>query len=289
MARPPTDPTPPPDAASTVTRRTALRAMGVLLLGAPALEGRWSVSGPLGVQLYTLRDAMAESVERTLSRVAAIGYREVEFAGSFGRTPEQIRAALDDTGLRAPSAHMGVDAFDDWPATLEAAATMGHRWIVIPSLPPQMRATLDDWRRTAERFGRAAMAACSAGIRVAFHNHAVEARPLEGRIPLDVFLEETDPDLVGVQADIHWLVEGGVDPVTFLDRWPGRIPSLHLKDRTADGEMADVGAGAVDWPAVLAAARRAGVQHHFVEHDRPADPFASVRASFEYLNGLETR
>lgn len=253
---------------------------------APAGDGG-SALAPLGIQLYTLRDAMAESVEATLAQVAEIGYREVEFAGYFGRTPEQIRAALDSVGLTAPSAHVAVDALDAWPATLEAATVVGHRWIVIPSLPREMRATLDDWRRTAERFDAAAEEARAAGIRIAYHNHAVEARPLEGRIPLDVFLEETEPDLVGVQADIHWLVEGGVDAVAFLDRWPGRIPSLHVKDRTAAGEMVDVGAGDIDWPVVLGAARRAGVEYHFVEHDRPTDPFASARASFDYLSALE--
>lgn len=307
MTRPHTDSGPAPTKAdrSGPTRREVLRAMGLALIGAPlavagcgvspgnGAEAEGAASGApagldrLGVQLYTLRDAMAEDVEATLARVAGIGYREVEFAGYFGRTPRQIRAALDAEGLAAPSAHVGLEAFDDWPATLEAAAVMGHEWLVVASLPEAMRATLDDWRRTAERFDRAGEQARSAGIGVAFHNHAVEVRPLEGRIPLELFLEETDPALVGVQADIHWLVEGGADPVAFLDRWPGRVPSLHVKDRTADGRMADVGAGDIDWRAVLAAARRAGVAHYFVEHDRPADPFASVRASYDHLAALE--
>lgn len=296
-----------------VSRREALRRAGLALLGgagammAPAAlsgasrpSGGWISSAhrkpvdrppgrlsPVGLQLYTLRGAMAGSVEDTLERVAAIGYREVEFAGYFGRTPEEIREALDAAGLAAPSAHVGVDAFDDWRATLDAAAVVGHDWLVVPSLPPEMRATLDDWRRTAERFEAAGEEARDRGIGLAFHNHAEAARPVDGVIPLDLLLQETSAEHVSVQADVYWLLEGGTDPVAFLERWPGRVPSLHLKDRTADGSMADVGAGTVDWPAVLRAGLEAGVEHHFVEHDRPPAPFASAEASYRYLSALE--
>lgn len=292
-----------------VSRREALRRAGLALVGgaflAPAalpgvsrLPRRWARGrvdpplaslSPLGVQLYTLREAMAESVEATLDRVAAIGYREVEFAGYFGRSPEEIRRALDAAGLRAPSAHVGVGALDDWPAILDAAGAMGHDWLVVASLPPAMRASLDDWRRTAERFEAAGEAARARGIGLAFHNHAEAARPVDGVVPLELLLRETTPEHVSVQADIYWMVEGGTDPVAFLERWPGRIPSLHVKDRTVDGAMADVGAGAIDWAAVLSAGLEAGVRHHFVEHDRPPDPFASAEASYRYLDGLELR
>lgn len=246
-----------------------------------------SLLAPVGLQLYTVRGAMSGSVERTLDRVAAIGYREVEFAGYFGRSPQEIRQALDSAGLAAPSAHVGIGAFDDWPATLEAAAAMGHDWLVVPSLPPEMKADLDEWRRTAERFEAAGEVARDHGIGLAFHNHADAARPVDGTVPLDLLLRETSPVHLSVQADVYWLLEGGTDPAAFLERWPGRVASLHVKDRAADGSMADVGAGVVDWQEVLGAGRRAGVEHHFVEHDRPRDPFASAEASFRHLHALE--
>ena len=283
-----------------LTRRDALRRMGLALAGGVVLgatprtahageplRARPGSFAPLGVQLYTLRAAMAESVEATLARVAEIGYREVEFAGYFGRTPSEIRAALNAEGLTAPSAHIGVNAFDEWPATLGAAIDMGHRWLVVASLPEPLRATLDDWRRTADLFQRAGEQARQVGVGLAFHNHAVEVRPMEGVVPLELFLERTDPEHVAVQADLHWMVDGGMDPVAFFGRWPGRVPSVHVKGRAADGTMVDVGAGAIDWPAVLGAGYDAGVRHHFVEHDRPADPFASVEASYRYLAALE--
>ncbi|MFW6193171.1 MAG: sugar phosphate isomerase/epimerase family protein [Gemmatimonadota bacterium] len=296
----------------SVTRREALRRTGLGLLAgtlavapSPSQLGATGASrrragrralrldrpalplSPLGVQLYTLREAMSESVEATLERVAAIGYREVEFAGYFDRTPEEIRRAVDAAGLSAPSAHVGVETLEDWPATLDAAVAVGHDWIVVASLPPEMTGTLDDWRRVAERFEAAGEEARDRGIGLAFHNHAGAARAVDGVVPLDLLLRRTSPEHVSVQADVYWLVEGGTDPVAFLERWPGRIPSLHVKDRTADGAMEDVGAGVIDWPGVLSAGRDAGVEHHFVEHDRPADPFASAEASYRYLSHLE--
>lgn len=295
---------------SAVTRREALRRTGLALVGgtllapvplssdsgasrprsrkgAPRIGRTLAPLPPPGLQLYTLRDAMAESVETTLERVAAIGYREVEFAGYFGRSPEEVRRVLDATGLSAPSAHLGVEAFEDWPATLDAARVMGHDWLVVASLPPEMRGSLDGWRRAAERLEAAGEEARARGIGLAFHNHAGAARPVDGVVPLDLLLRRTSPEHVSVQVDVYWLLEGGTDPVAFLERWPGRVPSLHVKDRTADGGMADAGAGGVDWTAVLAAGAEAGVAHHFVEHDRPADPFASAEASYRYLDQLE--
>lgn len=244
--------------------------------------------GPLGVQLYTLRDAVERDLPGTLARVADIGYREVEFAGYFGRSPADVRQALTSAGLDAPSAHVPVEAVTDaWDAALDAAAEIGHRWLVVPSLPEGMRRTLDDWRRTAELFNRAGEAASGAGLRFGYHNHAVELAPLEGRVPLELLCEETDPGLVDLQVDLFWLVDGGADPLAFFERCAGRIPLVHVKDRTADGRMVDVGAGVIDWAAIVARREQAGIRHWFVEHDRPDDPFASVEASFRWLSALE--
>ena len=223
-----------------------------------------------------------------MARVAEIGYHEVEFAGYFGHTPAEIRRALDAAGLEAPSAHVSVDALtDDWAATVQRAGEIGHRYLVVPSLPERMRRTLDDWWRTAELFNRAARTAADAGIRFAYHNHDVEFVPMEGRIPLDALCEATDPDLVQIELDVFWIVHGGGDPLAFFSRWPGRVPMVHLKDRTSEGRMVDVGAGAIDWRAIVARRAEAGIRHYFVEHDQPTDPYASVAASHAYLSALD--
>lgn len=278
-----------------VGRREALKRLGALVClpalaasAAPAVRPRPDRLGPLGVQLYTLRAEMARDLPGTLARVAEIGYEEVEFAGYFGHPPTAIRRFLDAAGLRAPAAHVGPDRLGEaWPETLEAAAVAGHDYLVVPGVPEPWRASLDAWRRTAERFDQAAEEAREAGIGLAYHNHAVEFREMEGRTPMDVFLEAADPDLVKVELDLFWIVHGGGDPIAFIDRWPGRIPMVHVKDRTREGKMVDVGAGDIDWRGIFRHRDRAGIRHYFVEHDAPGDPFGSVAESHRYLADLE--
>jgi sugar phosphate isomerase/epimerase len=288
-----------------VDRREALRRMGTLAAGAASAAalgcGRGVASGaseaevtaprsldPLGVQLYTVRSEMEKGVEATLTRVAGIGYREVEFAGYFGHSPREIRRMLDSAGLTAPSTHLGLEVIGhQWSATLEAAATMGHRYVVVPSIPPGMRSSLDDWRRLAALFNRAGEESRGMGIQFAYHNHAFEFAEMEGRVQFDVFLEESDPDLVQIELDLFWITDGGGDPVAFISRWPGRIALVHLKDRTSEGEMVDVGAGVIDWAGIFEHRLHAGIRHYFVEHDEPRDAFASIEASYGYLSRLE--
>ncbi len=244
---------------------------------------------PLGVQLYTLRAEMRSSVEATLARVRDIGYREVEFWSYYNRTPRQIKDALDAAGLRSPSAHVGLDALegDQAARTFEAAGIIGHRYLVVAWMPAEWRRTLEDWRRVADRMNRVGEAARAAGLQYAYHNHDYEFRPLEGRVPFDLLCEATDPRLVQIELDLFWITHGGADPLAFMRRWPGRVPMVHVKDRTPEGRMVDVGAGAIDWRAIFARRRQAGIRHYFVEHDEPPDPFASVRASYEYLRRLD--
>lgn len=278
-----------------MTRREALRRLGVMAAGTVGMgefePARTRVTtgplGPLGLQLYTLRGEMAQSVDETLARVAEIGYREVEFAGYFGRTPGEVGQALGDAGLSSPAAHVGVEAvITDWANTLEAANRIGHQYLVVPGLPSEMTQTLDQWHHVADVFNRGAAEAREAGIQFAYHNHASEFAPIDGQIPFDVLLDQTDPDLVQIELDLFWIVHAGSDPLAVFERWPGRIPMVHVKDRTAEGVMVDVGAGIIDWERILGARERAGIRHYFVEHDAPLDGFASVEASYNYLDRL---
>ena len=285
-----------------ITRREALSRLAVLAVGAPVVglpfrkaaftlraADQTNLPGPLGVQLYTVRVDMERDVAATLTRVAEIGYEEVEFAGYFGHSPSEIRGFLADAGLRSPSAHVAPNLVDEaWPEALEAAAAVGHEYVVVPWIPESMRASLDDWRRTAERLTQAAAEARAMGLQFAYHNHDFEFLEMEGRTPLDVFLETADPDLVQVELDLFWIVHAGGDPIDFINRWPGRIPLVHVKDRTADGRMTEVGSGVIDWAEIFRHRERAGIRHYFVEHDSPGTPFESVESSLHYLSQLET-
>ena len=242
----------------------------------------------LGLQLYTIRGEMEAGVEAALQRVAEIGYEEVEFAGYFDHGPSEIRAILDRTGLRSPASHVPPTLEGDaWQRVLDDALEIGHDYVVVAWLPPETRTTRDDWYRWTERMNRAGEAARDAGLTFAYHNHDFEFREVGGELPFNVLFENTDPALVQIELDVFWITHAGHDAVEVFRRWPGRIPTIHVKDRTAGGEMADVGSGVIDWPSILAEAELAGVRHPFVEHDEPDGAYRSVAASFRYLETLE--
>jgi sugar phosphate isomerase/epimerase len=248
-------PTRPRKRGRTATRREFLAALVALAsswAGRPAAVA--SRLTPIGVQLYTVRTLLEGDFEGTLAGLAAIGFREVEFAGYHGRTPQAVRAALGRAGLVAPSAHVSIEAVrDDLPRVLEGALVMGHRHVVVAWLPEQQR-TRDGYRAAADLFNRVGEQAVAAGIRFAYHNHAYEFARLDGRMPYDVLLERCDPRYVAFEMDLYWITKGGQDPVAYFARWPGRFPMVHVKDSTGppDHRMVDVGAGKIPWKGVFA-------------------------------------
>ena len=147
----------------------------------------------IGLQLYTVRDVLEHDFEGTLARVAEIGYKEVEFAGYFNHSPADVRAILDRHGLASPAVHVGSIEPDAWKASLDAAHVIGHEYIVVPWVPQEKRMTLDGWEKVAEDFNRAARTAHDAGIQFAYHNHDFEFPRMEGQVPYDVLLQNTDP------------------------------------------------------------------------------------------------
>lgn len=245
---------------------------------------------PLGVQLYTVRREAQRDLPGTLARLAQIGYREVEFWNYYGRTPAQIRTLLDLHALSSPSVHVGLEQLEGTAAaaTLAAAQEIGHRTLIVAWTPDAWRRTAADWARTVVRLNRAGDLARRAGLTFAYHNHDWEFRPLGGSLPFDVLTQAGSPDYISLQLDLYWALAAGQDPAALLRRHAGRVVSVHVKDRTADGRMVDVGSGAIDWRALLGECRRAGVRHYFVEHDEPApDGLASVAASYAYLSRLD--
>lgn len=240
----------------------------------------------IGIQLYTLRSEMRNGVERTLSRVAAIGYREVEFAGYFDHGPAEIRGMLERTGLAAPAAHVGFpDPADAWRRALDAAAAIGHAYVVTPWIPPEWRAR--GYGAVAELFNQAGAAARERGLGFAYHNHDFEFAPMGDRTPFAILLDESDPALVAFELDLFWVTKAGGDPLDLFARHPARFPMVHVKDMGPDGAMVDVGDGRIDFAAIFARRAEAGIRHYFVEHDQPAAPFETARRSFAYLRALE--
>jgi sugar phosphate isomerase/epimerase len=245
----------------------------------------------IGIQLYTVRDAMAADFEGTLERLAGMGYDEVEFAGYFGRSPARVRTLLDGLGLAAPAAHVPLAALrDDLEATLDTAAAAGHTWVVCPWIAPAER-TSDGYRHLADVLNRAGEAGRRAGLRVAYHNHEFEFEPLDGvdTVPFELLLRRTDPTLVDFELDLYWVSQAGHRPLDWFARHPGRFTLVHVKDMDGSPErrMVDPGRGVIDFPAILDRREQAGILHWFVEHDQPEDPFGTAAVGLDYLRRLQ--
>ena len=279
------------------TRRNFLATLGVAALGIASRDAvaATEILAPrrkikkVGLQLYTVRDLMKADLPGTLAKVAAIGYKEVEFAGYFGRTPAQIRDLLRRDGLTSPSTHLPFESLETtWQKQLDDAKAVGHHWVTIAYIAEEKRRTLDDGKRHAAAFNRAAAHAKSAGLRFAYHNHDFELRAIDGTRPIDLLLKETDPSLVDFEMDLYWVVFGGGNPIDLFNQYPKRFPLVHVKDSAGppDKKMVDVGKGTIDFPSIFAQSDKAGIKHYFVEHDQPADPIATIRNSYNYLHAL---
>jgi len=260
---------------------------------------------PIGLQLYTIREEMERNVEETLSRVAAIGYREVEFAGYFEHAPKDIRRILDQNGLTAPSTHVDYKSLEsNWEQVVRAAQIIGHKYIVNSMVDLDLIGDTDGWKRAANIFNRAGEFSKKADIQFAYHNHFFEFFPLNGKLPYDLLLEACDPEFVKMEIDFCWIVAVGQDPLTYFQRYPGRFPLAHVKQlkklpvRTAGDEaslilfertlpdITEVGEGVIDWKHIFSQSTQASIQHFFVEHDAPQSPFDSIQMSYEYLEKL---
>ena len=262
----------------------------------------------VGVQLYTVRDDMKKDFAGTVAKVAGVGYKEVEFAGYFDHKPAEIRSMLDTDGLTAPSCHVSYDVVENhWPETLDAAHTIGHSFIVCPWVEEKLRKAPDGWKQVADAFNKAGEASKKAGVQFGYHNHTFEFVPdpnLGGKLPYDFLLANTDPQLVKMEMDLCWISVTGQDPVAYFGKYPGRFPLVHVKDvkeipKVAPDKaneflntsfeksvMTAAGSGVIDWKRIFSHADEAGIQHFFVEHDSPADPFASITDSYKYLAAL---
>jgi sugar phosphate isomerase/epimerase len=286
--------------------QTSLAAAAASAISGTALAQR--KLGAIGLQLYSVRDLMKADFSGTLQKVAAIGFREVEFAGLFEQPPKNVRALLDKVGLKAPASHV------DWatvenklPETLETARILDHQFLIVPWIGEAERKQPDIWKKAADLFNKAGKESQKAGIQFAYHQHGFEFVPsaaLGGKMPYDYLLENTDPALVKMELDICWTVAAEQDPVAYFNRYPGRFPLVHVKDWLKDGkeasayagalgpgtkftgQMANVGSGSIDWKRIFAQADKGGVKHFIVEHDNPKSPLDDLGASYAYLRNL---
>lgn len=245
----------------------------------------------IGLQLYTVRRELEKDFEGTLAKVAALGYSEVEFAGYFNRTPQQVKSVLANNRLTSPSVHvLAAGLRGDLDQTIDAAKTIGHQYVVCAYLLPNERKSIDDYKRLIELFNEAGERLKKAGLQFCYHNHDFEFTPIEGEIPYDLMLKGTDPNTVRMELDLYWIVKAGQSALKYFSAYPGRFPLVHVKDMDATPKrfFTEVGRGTINFKEIFADSDRAGIKHYFVEQDEtPGSPFDSIMVSINYLKQLE--
>jgi sugar phosphate isomerase/epimerase len=281
---------------SAYTRRHVLQLLAAGVAGSsllPSLSRADARSEPLdfetarrinriGLQLYTVRSALTKDLEGTIAAVAAAGITELEFAGYYNKTPAWWSETMKRHGLTAPATHEALPATDDgWSVIFDRANGMGHQIVIVPFVGNNYRGTRDNWMKLSERLNAGAQKAKAAGLQFAYHNHDFEFAPVDGTTGYDILTAQTDKALVHLELDMYWAVKAGRDPLEIMTTHKGRVICCHVKDASAAPErtMLDVGAGTIDFKTLLDKGRTLGLKHWFIEHDQPADPLASVKAS----------
>lgn len=310
--------------------KTSLAVGGTLAaVNVPAMYKTTAISN-VGLQVWSVAKFLEKNFEATLKQIASIGYKELELygpypfssqqdkdswkagnsvlgftqSGYFDRSVTAFKDALAAHGLRTPAMHVGLDTLrNKLEETAEAAHQLGQEYAGIAYLPEENRRTLDDWKRAADEFNTIGRKAKALGIKFYYHNHGYGLKPVGGKVPFDIILENTDPSLVFFEMDIFWTTAGGADPVKYLDKYPGRFKLMHVKDMTkrvqfsGDGgnpaqwvelfpQIADAGKGVLDIKSIVAHARKSGLDHFIVENDAIVNPTESLTQGYKYLSAL---
>ena len=229
---------------------------------------------PIAVQLYSVRDDCAKDLPGVLEDIADMGYDGVEFAGYYGRDAEDLRRLCDENGLRVAGTHIQLATLmgDELPLTIEFNKVLGNQFLIVPGLPEERRNSRQAWAETAKLFSELAEKVEPEGMHVGYHNHSIEFQELEGELPWDTFFGNADPRVV-MQLDTGNALHGGGDPVPYVERYPGRALSVHLKEYSTTKKGALVGEGDTDWPRLFDLCESVGgTEWYIVEQESYAFP-----------------
>jgi sugar phosphate isomerase/epimerase len=285
----------------------------VFIKSASALSAAVFVKGPLsafagapviGLQLYTVRDAMGTDPLGTLQKVAQIGYNSIEnatYTGTekfYGMDAATYKKVLSENGLVANSGHYrlgeeqekGADVkgtiLHDWQRAVDDASAVGLKYMVCAYLSTNERGDLDHYKKLADIFNKAGETCKKSGIQFCYHNHDFEFLAQNGVFPYDVILEKTDKNNVKMEVDLYWIKKAGQDPLALFQKHPGRFPLWHVKDmsKEADQSFAAVGTGIIDFKTIFQHKDQAGMKFFFVEQDKcPGSPFDSITQSYKFI------
>ncbi|MCA6079162.1 sugar phosphate isomerase/epimerase family protein [Fulvivirga sedimenti] len=262
----------------TFMKQTAALGAGMLMFPKDVMM----MKSRTGIQLYTVRSMMEKDPGMTLSMLAQIGYREVECAGYgdgkfYGMSPSAFKELLKKNKLSMPSGHYqtGITMPDQkgtltngWLQAVKDAAAVGQKYMVLAYLHEGERKTLEQYNSLVKLIADCARICKDYGVQFAYHNHDFEFMSVEGVVPYDLLLSETDANLVKMELDLFWTVKAGYKPVELFEKNPGRFPLWHVKDINDAGNFTEVGTGNIDFKSIFKASKVAGLDHFFVEQDQ---------------------
>ena len=280
-----------------LTQAASLAAAGYFLSPITRAWGAGSPGLTYGVQMYMVRAMAATDVASAFRSIKSAGFDQVElYPIAYHQPAAQLRSILADSGLRAVAGHFDYTARE---SSVEYAHTLGLEYLVCPMLPADQKINLDGFRKAADDFSHWAEATRKAGMQFVFHNHDYEFQPMDGSTGWNVLMQGTSPTLVKLEFDVFWLLTAGQDPAAMLRRHADRAVLIHLKDRVANAPQSflvdqkaasyctEMGKGTIDWPALLAQARRQGIRYAYLDQDVTTIPVEqSMRESHAYLRRL---
>ena len=244
----------------------------------------------VGIQIYSIREQLAEDFVGSIKKLAAIGYKNIEAygLGTNGKYLDKITAVdfkklCDDLGMRLVATHSGYFTEDNAQGYIDGALESGLDYLTTPSIPGELRSSIDGYKMIAENFNRVGDMCKQAGLKFGYHNHAFELEKLDGQVPMEILMAETDADKVFFELDLFWVVKGGGDPFALLKEFPGRATCFHVKDASKELESATVGQGIIDFPGLFEA-NKEHLEYYFVEDERKETPFENITAAYEYLS-----
>jgi sugar phosphate isomerase/epimerase len=276
----------------------ALTAITGKLLGCSSSTrfGTPETLNEFGLQLYTLRDVLPKDPKGILKQVAAMGYKQIEgYEGDkgifWGMSNIEFKKYIDDLGIQMISSHSNIN--NDFEKKADAAAAIGMKYLISPYIGPQKN--LDAFKKIADKFNQLGEVCKKAGLRFAYHNHDYSFKSVEGQMPQDVMMQNTDSALVDYEMDIYWVVTAGEDPIKWFEKYPNRFRLSHIKDRKKNVPLSEhdasciVGQGQIDFAKILRIGQKNGLQYYIVEQER-YDNTTSIRAAkadADYLKKLK--
>lgn len=270
---------------------------GILLSSASLIscKNETAAGNKFGLQLYSLRDDLPKDPKGVLKQVASFGYNQIEgYEGPqgifWGMKNTEFKKYVDDLGLDFVSSHCAWDKDLDTKAA--QAAEIGMKYLLCPYIGSQP--TIDDFKKIAARFNEAGAICKKHGIRFGYHNHAYSFKPVDGQLPQNVMMDETDPALVDFEMDIYWVVDAGADPKAWFEKYKNRFKLCHIKDRmknadpTAANNSCTLGEGTIDFASILKDGKANGLEYFIVEQERydNTTPLKSAADNAAYMKKL---